>query len=114
MAITVTEKAATEVKRVMDEMKFAESEYALRVGVGAGGCSGFSYKLDFAKVSELDPLNDTIYEFHGVKAVVDNRSDMYLDGTIVDFHEGIEKRGFAFDNPNAKRGCGCGQSFSAG
>ena len=110
MAITLTEKAAEEVKRIIDEQKF-EDGTVLRVGVTGGGCSGFSYALGFD--NSVDETADSNYEFHGVKMVVDKKSALYLDGTTVDFYDGVEKRGFTFDNPNAVKSCGCGSSFQA-
>lgn len=110
MAITLTEKAAAEVKRIIEEQKLEEGTL-LRVGVAGGGCSGFSYQLGFDKsFSEND---DSKYECHGVDVVVDKKSALYLDGTTVDYYDGIEKRGFTFDNPNAVKSCGCGSSFQA-
>src|SRR5712691_938478 len=113
MAITVTEKAALEVKRILDEQKqggdLPEKVY-LRMRVVGGGCSGFQHKLD------LDPaVNeklDEVFEFHGVPVVVDKRSLMYLSDAVVDFHDDLNKRGFSISNPSAKSTCGCGSSFS--
>src|SRR5258708_161147 len=110
MAVLLTEKAAKEVKRVMEEQKF-EPGTLLRVGVAGGGCSGFQYSLGFDK--EYDEKLDSKYEYHGVSVVVDKKSALYLDGTTLDFYEGLEKRGFTFENPNAVKSCGCGSSFSA-
>jgi iron-sulfur cluster assembly protein len=110
MALSITERAATEVKKIMDEQKM-EEETVLRVGVTGGGCSGFSYALGFDKA--FDETKDSKYEMHGVNVVVDKKSALYLDGTTVDFHEGLERRGFTFDNPNAVKSCGCGSSFQA-
>lgn len=110
MGITVTENAAKEVKRVIEQQSF-EPETFLRVGVTGGGCSGFSYALGFDKA--FDDKNDSKYSFHGLDVVVDKKSMLFLDGTTVDFYEGIEKRGFTFDNPNAVKSCGCGSSFQA-
>jgi iron-sulfur cluster assembly protein len=110
MAITLTEKAAKEVKRIMQE-KEMDAGTVLRVGVTGGGCSGFSYSLGFDKA--LDETKDSAYECHGVKMAVDKKSALYLDGTTVDFYDGLEKRGFTFDNPNAVKTCGCGSSFQA-
>ena len=76
-----------------------------------GGCSGFSYALGFDKT--YDAAVDSKYDYHGVPVVVDKKSALYLDGTTVDFYDGIEKRGFTFDNPNAVKTCGCGSSFQA-
>ncbi len=110
MAITITEKAAGELKRVMTEQKMPE-ETVLRIGVSGGGCSGFQYSLGFD--DKTDAAKDTVGEQHGIKVAVDKKSELYLDGTTVDFHEGLEKRGFTFENPNAVKSCGCGSSFSA-
>jgi len=112
MSVTVTEKAAKEVKKVMEEQGLKPGEDILRVAVAGGGCSGFSYGLTFAKKAELDALNDVTYEGHDIEWVVDNRSAPFLEGTTVDFHDGIDKRGFTFDNPQATKSCGCGSSFS--
>lgn len=110
MAVALTEKAANEVKRIMQDQKFDEGT-VLRVGVAGGGCSGFQYSLGFDK--SYDEKIDSKYDFHGVTVVVDKKSALYLDGTTVDFYEGLEKRGFTFDNPNAVKSCGCGSSFQA-
>ena len=110
MAITLTEKAAKEVERIIEEQKL-ESGVVLRVGVTGGGCSGFSYALGFDKT--YDERVDARYEMHGVAMVVDKKSALYLDGVTVDFYDGIDKRGFTFDNPNAVKTCGCGSSFQA-
>lgn len=113
MAITVTEKAIEEVKRVMQEQSMAPEEHVLRVGVVGGGCSGFSYSMGFEKKAEGDALNDSVYNFFGLETRVDRKSELYLEGATVDFYSGIERRGFTFDNPQATKNCGCGQSFSA-
>ncbi|HEV3020809.1 MAG TPA: iron-sulfur cluster assembly accessory protein [Pirellulales bacterium] len=110
MAVALTERAASEVKKIMQEQKYDESTL-LRVGVAGGGCSGFQYSLGFS--TEYDENVDSKYVFHGVPVVVDKKSALYLDGTTVDFFDGLEKRGFTFDNPNAVKSCGCGSSFSA-
>ena len=110
MSVTITERAATEVKRVMEE-QHAEEGTALRVGVAGGGCSGLSYRLFFDK--QFDEKVDSRFDQHGVPVVVDKKSALYLEGTTVDFYEGLEKRGFTFNNPNAVKSCGCGSSFQA-
>ena len=110
MAISLSEKAAVEVKRIIEEQKFADS-IVLRVGVTGGGCSGFTYALNFDQA--YDVKADSRYECHGVPVVGDRKSALYLDGTTVDFHDGIDKRGFVFNNPNAVKSCGCGSSFQA-
>jgi iron-sulfur cluster assembly protein len=113
MAITLTEKAAGEVKRIVSEQQSAgqaPDKVYLRMRVVGGGCSGFQHKLD------LDPaVNeklDDVFEQHGVPLVIDKRSLMYLDGAVVDFHDELNRRGFSISNPQAKSTCGCGSSFS--
>jgi iron-sulfur cluster assembly accessory protein len=109
MSVVLTEKAAAEVKRIMEAQKY--TDHVLRVGVAGGGCSGFSYSLGFDQ--SFDEKVDSKVEFHGIPVVVDKKSALYLDGTTVDFYEGIDRRGFTFDNPNAVKSCGCGSSFQA-
>ncbi len=109
MAVTLTEAAANEIKRVVEEQNFQDK--VLRIGIVAGGCSGFQYSLTFDE--NVDPAKDNVTEQHGVKVAVDKRSDLHLDGTTLDFYSGLEKRGFTFDNPNVVKSCGCGSSFSA-
>src|SRR3990172_10030417 len=108
MAVVLTEKAAKEVKRIIEEQKLP-AETVLRVGVAGGGCSGFQYSLGFDNA--VDQKADQVAEHHGIKLVVDKKSSLYLDGTELDFHDGLEKRGFVFNNPNAVKSCGCGSSF---
>jgi iron-sulfur cluster assembly accessory protein len=110
MGIILSERAATEVKKVLGEQN-QPSGTALRVRVVGGGCSGFSYSLGFD--DKFDDKLDSKYEHHGVTVIVDKKSALYLDGTTVDYYEGLEKRGFTFENPNAVKTCGCGSSFQA-
>jgi len=110
MPITLTEKAAKEISRVIGEQKMPD-ETMLRIGVVGGGCSGFQYSLGFDNAS--DPGKDDVCEQHGIRIAVDKKSDLFLDGTVLDFYDGLEKRGFTFNNPNAVKSCGCGSSFSA-
>ena len=110
MGIILSERAATEIKNVLQEQKQPETTL-LRLRVVGGGCSGFSYDLRFD--TDFDEKADSKYEHHGVTVVVDKKSALYLDGTTVDYYEGLEKRGFTFDNPNAVKSCGCGSSFQA-
>ena len=104
----LTERAAA---RIAEIVAADRREAALRVAVLAGGCSGFQYSLGFD--TKTDPAKDELYEQHGVKVAVDRKSELYLDGTVLDFYDGLEKRGFTFNNPNAVKSCGCGSSFSA-
>ena len=112
MAIILSERAASEVKKVLQDQSQTEGAGTLlRVRVVGGGCSGFSYDLRFDNA--FDEKLDSKYEYHGVTVVVDKKSALYLDGTTVDYYDGLEKRGFTFDNPNAVKTCGCGSSFQA-
>jgi iron-sulfur cluster assembly protein len=79
--------------------------------VTAGGCSGLQYSLKFDK--EVDQKMDKQFEVHGVKVVVDHKSYLYLDGVTLDYYNGLDRRGFTFDNPNVTKSCGCGSSFQA-
>jgi iron-sulfur cluster assembly protein len=106
--LSVTEKAAAQVKQIQERENRLEQN--LRVSVVGGGCSGLSYKLSFdADIKE----KDQIVEFHGIKIVVDGKSALFLRGTELDFTDGLNGQGFVFQNPNAKGSCGCGTSFSA-
>lgn len=110
--INLTEKAAAEVKRVIEEQGLDIAGQALKVSVQSGGCSGFSYGLEFEKLEELTDEQYSKNEQYGVNVAVDKKSDLYLDGTTLDFYSGLDKRGFTFNNPNATgHGCGCGKSF---
>ena len=112
MAVSLSERAVKEVKRVLEDQKMGIEEHQLRVAVAGGGCSGFSYKLEFEKKEDGDALNDIVADIEGLRVVVDQKSHLFLDGTEVDYHEGLEARGFTFNNPNATKSCGCGQSFA--
>lgn len=108
MAVMLTEKAAGAFRRYLDDMK-AEEGTMLRVGVAGGGCSGFQYQL--VPETQMDEKSDSAFEYHGVKVVVDKKSALYLDGTTIDFHDGLDRQGFTFNNPNVTKSCGCGSSF---
>ena len=112
MAITLTEKAAGEVKRIIAEQQGdgGPDKLYLRMRVVGGGCSGFQHKLDLDK--EVNPKIDELFEMYGVNLVVDKRSLMYLSDVTVDFHDDLNRRGFSVTNPSAKSTCGCGSSFS--
>jgi len=105
MTIKLTETAAAEAKKYLEDTK----EKYLRIGVTAGGCSGFEYSLTVGH--EYDDQQDTLSNQYGVDVVVDRKSDLYLDGTILDYYTDISQCGFKFDNPNATKSCGCGSSF---
>ena len=107
--ISITERAKDEVRRIIDEQKLPDGT-ALRVGVKGGGCSGFSYTLGFDdKVSETDQIAE---HEDGLRVVCDPKSFLYLNGTELDFEDSLMGRGFKFQNPNAAKSCGCGESFS--
>jgi iron-sulfur cluster insertion protein len=111
--ITLTEKAANEVRRIVAEQQTtgaAPEKVYLRMRVVGGGCSGFQHKLDLDPT--MNPKLDEVFELQGVPVVVDKRSLMYLGDVNVDFHDDLNKRGFSISNPNAKSTCGCGSSFS--
>ncbi|MES1214148.1 MAG: iron-sulfur cluster assembly accessory protein [Bacteroidota bacterium] len=109
-AIYVSEKAKVKVRELMTESGVADDpSYFLRVGVVGGGCSGLSYKLDLDNV--LKPT-DQVFEDNGLKVVTDLKSFLYLVNTVLEFSDGLNGKGFYFNNPNASRTCGCGESFS--
>ena len=108
--ITLTDKAVSEIKRLKASDP-ATVEAPLRVQVVGGGCSGMSYKLGFENSQATDL--DKTFEKDGVMLVIDKKSYMFLQGTELDFSDGLNGKGFVFNNPNAKRTCGCGSSFSA-
>lgn len=113
MSITVTEKALNEIKKVMNDQNLPFDSNLLEIGISGSGCSGFQYKLNFKKKNEVDQLNSTFFSFGDLEVFVENRILNYLQGITLDFYEGTDKRGFLFNNPNAKSGCGCGSSCSA-
>jgi iron-sulfur cluster assembly protein len=93
----------------MAEGGFDASKDYVRVGVKSGGCSGLSYELDFDKQTTE---TDKIFEDNAVRIVVDKKSFLYLVGTVLEYSGGLNGKGFVFNNPNAQRTCGCGESFS--
>jgi iron-sulfur cluster assembly protein len=105
--IMITPKAAEQVVKLKGDNKIPES-HALRVGVKGGGCSGLSYVLAF---DEQPRENDKIMEIHGIKVFIDPKSLFYLSGTVLDFSDGLNGKGFVFNNPQAAKTCGCGSSF---
>ena len=105
--IALSDNAATKVKELITAE--GNDELALRVAVRPGGCSGFSYEMFFDSDVATD---DVTAEFSGVKVVVDPSSAQLLSGATLDYKDGLQGAGFAIENPNAQRTCGCGQSFS--
>lgn len=108
-AVTIAESAVKELKKIIADQNL-ENPY-VRVGITGGGCSGFQYSFAFA--DDYNAEQDSLFEQDGLNVIVDRKSALYLDGTTVNFYEGLEKRGFTFDNPNAVKTCGCGSSFQA-
>jgi len=106
MAISMTEAAAKHVRRSLDGRGKGDG---VRLGVRTTGCSDLAYVLEFVDEAESE---DTVYELHGVKVIIDPKSLVYLDGTELDFvKEGLNE-GFKFNNPNSRGECGCGESFN--
>ena len=105
--ITITDTAATKVKDLITQE--GDESLMLRVAVRPGGCSGFSYEMFFDSELESD---DQVLDHLGVKVVVDPSSAQLLEGATLDYKDGLQGAGFAINNPNAQRTCGCGQSFS--
>lgn len=106
--LSLTDGAVQQLKRIMEEQN-VPADHGLRVGVKGGGCSGFSYILGF----DVKKEQDDIYEINGMRVYMEKAHAIYLLGIEIDWMEGLNNRGFTFNNPNAKDTCGCGTSFSA-
>src|SRR5258708_25193985 len=109
VTLTRTERAGEEVKKFLAEEKVAQESAGLRVAVLPGGCSGFRYSLN---IEEQPAADDVVIESAGVRLFVDEFSSQYLNGTVIDYKSNFQESGFAFENPNASGGCGCGSSFT--
>ena len=111
--VQLSERAAAEVRRIVANKQIPE-RFGLRVGVKGGGCSGMSYVLGFDKQRDHD-LTFQLGADSGepITVYLDKRQGLYLMGTTVDYHDGLDARGFVFENPNATETCGCGSSFNA-
>jgi iron-sulfur cluster assembly protein len=107
-AILISDKAKEKALQLKKEAELGD-DYFLRVSVVGGGCSGLSYKMDFD--NETKPM-DQVFEDKGMKLVTDLKSFLYLCNTELNFSDGLNGKGFYFDNPNASRSCGCGESFA--
>lgn len=107
--INVSDNAKSKLAVLMSEDGFTIGNDYVRVGVKSGGCSGLSYDLTFDKATTD---TDKIFEANDVRIVVDKKSFLYLVGTTLEFSGGLNGKGFVFNNPNAQRTCGCGESFS--
>ncbi|MDE3248742.1 MAG: iron-sulfur cluster assembly accessory protein [Bacteroidota bacterium] len=107
--IYVSDKAKERVQQLMQEGNMSPDEYFLRVSVVGGGCSGLSYKMDFDKTTKP---SDQVFDDNGVRVVTDLKSFLYLVNTTLEFTDGLNGKGFHFNNPNASRSCACGESFA--
>lgn len=107
--IKVSESASRKIVEMMKDDGFDAAKDYVRVGVKSGGCSGLSYELKFDKALGE---NDKVFEDNQVRIAVEKKSFLYLAGTILEYSGGLNGKGFVFNNPNASRTCGCGESFS--
>ena len=107
--IKVSDTASKKIIDMMQEDGFDAAQDYVRVGVKSGGCSGLSYDLTFDKVINE---NDKVFEDNNIRIAVEKKSFLYLAGTVLEFSGGLNGKGFVFNNPNASRTCGCGESFS--
>lgn len=109
--IKVSDTAKTKIAQLMTEEGFNATQDYVRVGVKSGGCSGLSYELKFDSAS-ASTTDDKVFEDNAVRIIVDKKSFLYLVGTTLEYSGGLNGKGFVFNNPNANRTCGCGESFS--
>lgn len=107
--IKVSQEAEKKIIELMKESGFDSTKDFVRVGVASGGCSGLSYKLNFDHNQNPE---DKVFEDRGIKILVDKKSFLYLVGTTLEYSGGLNGKGFVFNNPNAQRTCGCGESFA--
>ena len=106
--VLLSDRAANEIRAIMVQKELPVG-FGLRVGVRGGGCSGMSYMLGFDRKRE----HDLQFEVDGISVYLDKRHGLYLMGTTIDYQDGLDARGFTFNNPNATETCGCGSSFNA-
>jgi len=106
--VFVAESAKSKINEIVQQESLGD-DYFVRVSVTSGGCSGLSYSMDFDNESQP---NDQVFEDNGIKVVTDLKSFLYLCNTTLEFSGGLDGRGFYFNNPNAARTCGCGESFA--
>jgi iron-sulfur cluster assembly protein len=107
LSLTLSTKAIKEIKYLL-EFKELDDTYGIRVGVKGGGCSGYTYNLEFGKKHD----SDVFMEQDGINIFTDPKSVSYINGTTLDYTDGLQGKGFSFENPNATQTCGCGESFS--
>ena len=108
LSVSVTDRAGDKIKFFAEKQGLG-SEYGVKVGVKGGGCSGLLYTLSIEKDPDSD---DKVVEDRGVRVFIPKKSYLFLAGTVLDFSDGLNGKGFTFENPNAKKSCGCGNSFS--
>lgn len=106
--VHLTQGAINQLRRIFQEQNLSD-DHGLRIGVKGGGCSGFSYVMGF----DVQKEKDEVYEISGFKVFIEKSHALYLLGMEIDWLDGLNNRGFTFNNPNAKQTCGCGTSFSA-
>ncbi|NND71156.1 MAG: iron-sulfur cluster assembly accessory protein [Rhodothermales bacterium] len=104
--VELSSRAADEIRKLISEKNLPDG-FGLRVGVKGGGCSGMSYLLGFDRKRD----QDLSFEVNAINVYMDKRHGLYLMGTMIDYHDGLDARGFTFENPNAASTCGCGRSF---
>ena len=109
ISLTLTERAGEEVRKFFAEEQVSGETAGLRVAVLPGGCSGFRYSLN---IEDQPAADDVVLESAGVRLFVDEFSAQYINGTVIDYKSNFQESGFAFENPNATGGCGCGSSFT--
>tara|TARA_B100001971_G_scaffold214585_1_gene252895 strand:- start:100697 stop:101035 length:339 start_codon:yes stop_codon:yes gene_type:complete len=105
--IQITDKALDQIQTIF-ESEGKDYSKGLRLAVVGGGCSGLQYKIEFSEPKD----KDNILEYNDVKVLIDPKSSIYLKGVVLDFKDGLNGKGFVFENPNAKNTCGCGESFT--
>jgi iron-sulfur cluster assembly protein len=105
--VILTHRASKQILQIKEKEELDENLY-LRVAVEGGGCSGLSYKLGF----DIRTDEDSILVSNGIEIIIDPKHLMYLNGITIDYPDGLDARGFTFDNPNASESCGCGSSFA--
>ena len=109
--VTLTEGAISQNKEITKDHPEGSTGY-LQVGIKGGGCSGFEYQFFFTSKDTYKPDTFTKYEQDGIVMIIDKKSDLLIDGTVIDWYSELTKQGFTFNNPNANKTCGCGSSFS--
>lgn len=108
--VTISNKALEHVIQLMTDSGVTTDTHFLRVGVKGGGCSGLSYTMDFD--NKIEDTDDVVEVDNGLKVVIDKKSVLYLYGTQLTYSDGLNGKGFQWENPNASRTCGCGESFA--